>query len=182
MDIISRKAARDRGLKRFFTGTPCQEGHIAERYTSSGNCIGCTRSFGASGLFPGSVMVPARRMHPDDADAFYAWAEACDVARGYPVQPRPDQMVRSATAWELFIAHYLPRRFRGTCPPLDVLRGMAQQRGIVEEYATMAPLVDDWSEVVAESIEARLARLAAEDAAAAEAAAAESFRTRRDQE
>ena len=41
-DIISRKDARERGLKRYFTGRPCTQGHIGEGYTSSGRCVTCT--------------------------------------------------------------------------------------------------------------------------------------------
>jgi hypothetical protein len=40
-EIISRKAAHAAGLKRFYTGKPCIQGHLGERYTSSGNCIEC---------------------------------------------------------------------------------------------------------------------------------------------
>jgi hypothetical protein len=30
--IITRKAAKAAGLKKFFTGRPCIRGHLAERY------------------------------------------------------------------------------------------------------------------------------------------------------
>jgi hypothetical protein len=29
--IITHKEARERGLKRFFTGLPCKHGHVSER-------------------------------------------------------------------------------------------------------------------------------------------------------
>ena len=38
MEIISRKEARNRGLKRFFDGTACKNGFIDVRVTSSGVC------------------------------------------------------------------------------------------------------------------------------------------------
>lgn len=38
-----REAARMLGKTRYFTGRPCIHGHVAERYTSSGNCIECLR-------------------------------------------------------------------------------------------------------------------------------------------
>lgn len=41
-EIISRKVAHVAGAKRFYTGRPCNQGHLSERYTSSGNCIDCT--------------------------------------------------------------------------------------------------------------------------------------------
>ena len=41
MEIISRKEAMDRGLKRYFTGNPCKHGHVSERQTSKGVCVSC---------------------------------------------------------------------------------------------------------------------------------------------
>jgi hypothetical protein len=35
--------AKARGLKRYFTGTPCKHGHIAERFTSCRLCCECDR-------------------------------------------------------------------------------------------------------------------------------------------
>jgi 5-methylcytosine-specific restriction endonuclease McrA len=39
--IISRKEARERGLKRYFTGKPCKHGHLVQRYIGTGHCIAC---------------------------------------------------------------------------------------------------------------------------------------------
>lgn len=39
--VISRKEARARGLKRYFTGKSCKNGHIVERFISSYCCIQC---------------------------------------------------------------------------------------------------------------------------------------------
>lgn len=41
--VISRVEARASGLKRFFTGAPCQNGHSAERLVSNGFCVECRR-------------------------------------------------------------------------------------------------------------------------------------------
>lgn len=41
MEIISRKDAKEKGLKRYYTGNPCVNSHITERYTSSENCVQC---------------------------------------------------------------------------------------------------------------------------------------------
>lgn len=43
MDVISKKDAKAKGLKRYFTGEPCKHGHIAERYMS-GSCMECKDS------------------------------------------------------------------------------------------------------------------------------------------
>ena len=44
LHIISRKAAKQFGLKRYYTGKPCVKGHVEERLTSTGQCYGCLRS------------------------------------------------------------------------------------------------------------------------------------------
>jgi len=39
--LISRKEAIEKGLGRYFTGSPCKHGHICERYTKVKHCIKC---------------------------------------------------------------------------------------------------------------------------------------------
>lgn len=39
----TREEALALGLTRYFTGQPCKNGHIAERYESSGHCAECVR-------------------------------------------------------------------------------------------------------------------------------------------
>ena len=39
--IIQREEARDKGETRYFTGSPCKRGHIAERYVLNNGCIEC---------------------------------------------------------------------------------------------------------------------------------------------
>ena len=41
MQIITRKEAKEQGLKRYFTGKPCPHGHIAERKCRDGYCLAC---------------------------------------------------------------------------------------------------------------------------------------------
>jgi hypothetical protein len=41
--LVSKKEAREYGLKRYFTGKACKFGHIAERTTPSGACVECSR-------------------------------------------------------------------------------------------------------------------------------------------
>lgn len=41
MNIISRKEAKAKGLKQYFTGKPCSNGHIRKRATYNGACIRC---------------------------------------------------------------------------------------------------------------------------------------------
>lgn len=42
MEIITRKQAKEQGLKRYFTGKPCPRGHISERYML-GKCVACSK-------------------------------------------------------------------------------------------------------------------------------------------
>lgn len=39
--LIARDEAKLRGLKRYFTGTPCRNGHTAERKVDSWSCVDC---------------------------------------------------------------------------------------------------------------------------------------------
>ena len=41
IEIIDRKAARARGLSRYFTGLPCKSGHVAQRYVTDVSCVSC---------------------------------------------------------------------------------------------------------------------------------------------
>ena len=46
MDFISRKEAKERGLKRYFTGKPCKRGHVAERKINCSTCVECHKEQG----------------------------------------------------------------------------------------------------------------------------------------
>jgi 5-methylcytosine-specific restriction endonuclease McrA len=39
--VVSRKEAKSHGLKRYFTGIPCNYGHVCERYAHSTHCVEC---------------------------------------------------------------------------------------------------------------------------------------------
>jgi hypothetical protein len=39
--IITRAEAMAQGRKRYFSGRPCQAGHLAERYCSTHSCVAC---------------------------------------------------------------------------------------------------------------------------------------------
>ena len=41
MKIITRKQAAKRGFKKYFTGEPCNYGHVSERYVKSYKCVAC---------------------------------------------------------------------------------------------------------------------------------------------
>jgi hypothetical protein len=41
MKLVSRKEARELGLKRYYTGIPCKRGHVVERIVSTLACLEC---------------------------------------------------------------------------------------------------------------------------------------------
>lgn len=43
MDIISRKDAKEQGLKFYFTGKPCKKGHLTQRRVADSRCLTCER-------------------------------------------------------------------------------------------------------------------------------------------
>jgi len=46
--IINRKEAKQKGLKRYFTGKPCKYGHLAERFVSTSTCVTCSQEKAAA--------------------------------------------------------------------------------------------------------------------------------------
>ena len=46
LKTLTRKEAVEKKLKRYFTGKPCMRNHVAERYTSNGQCITCHTAIG----------------------------------------------------------------------------------------------------------------------------------------
>lgn len=47
LELISRQAAIDAGLKTYFTGKPCPHGHVAPRFVSSYGCTVCAKALTA---------------------------------------------------------------------------------------------------------------------------------------
>lgn len=41
MKLISRKSALESGKRYYYTGYPCVNGHVAQRYTNGHGCIEC---------------------------------------------------------------------------------------------------------------------------------------------
>lgn len=57
--IITRAQARHNGLGKYFTGVPCRNGHVAERYTQSGSCEDCIRQSRAIVISKPAEIIPA---------------------------------------------------------------------------------------------------------------------------
>jgi len=91
MDILTRPEARARGLKTYYTGKICRNGHDSYRYTQSGTCSQCIRDANGGGpVDPTSAakrdakaqLVQARfRLHDVDRETFAASAWAMAVMR-----------------------------------------------------------------------------------------------------
>lgn len=147
MEIITRNDAHLKGAKTFYTGKPCKNGHLSPRYVSTSGCLACLRSFSAQfrAEHPGTVAIPSQRVHPSALDEILQVIDFYNARHGLPRAIRPEDSARIATAWETFIQKFL-KQPRSRRPPLEALRAIAlRDWGIKEEYATMAPLVDDWS-------------------------------------
>jgi len=93
--LISRADAAANHQQRYFTGKSCKRGHVAQRFTVSGNCATCAAEF--QGKFrSGTRAVEAHRRavglvlmntwaHPDDWPVVEALADAMreDRERAY---------------------------------------------------------------------------------------------------
>jgi len=44
MDVIGRRDAANAGLKRYYTGKPCANGHLSYRYTTTAACYQCCKA------------------------------------------------------------------------------------------------------------------------------------------
>lgn len=84
--IISREAAYRQGLTRYYLGTPCRGGHIAERYVSNGACVDCLGrrfkrrqnafSHDLMPYVPTKLWLP-RSYTPEDIAALEAYMQRC---------------------------------------------------------------------------------------------------------
>jgi hypothetical protein len=63
MEIVTRKEAKDKELKRFNTGVPCPNNHESERYTVNNKCCECTkeRSKKHYNLYPENYKISAKK-------------------------------------------------------------------------------------------------------------------------
>ncbi len=52
LESMTRKEAISRGMKKYFTGKPCKNGHLAQRFVQSGTCEECIKNSHAMILLP----------------------------------------------------------------------------------------------------------------------------------
>ena len=61
--VMTRREAFDAGLKKYWTGKPCNRGHVALRNVRTGACCDCLRFYADArqddGLYSCTVRIPA---------------------------------------------------------------------------------------------------------------------------
>lgn len=142
--MISRNDAKTVGLKRFFTGRPCKNGHLAERFVSTGTCVECAKNAVQSHRLRFRSSLPwstlTAKLHPADHAAVMDYVDRLNMARGLPPTPRP--VTTGGTPWEVFCAPQLAKPAHARWPLADCRR-IAAQRGIPETYSPgVAPYVE----------------------------------------
>ena len=50
MDKISRQEAKNKGLKKYYTGVPCHKGHVSQRHVGNGDCVECRLEYQRSDI------------------------------------------------------------------------------------------------------------------------------------
>lgn len=94
MEIISRAAAKAAGLNRYYTGQPCKNGHNTYRYTTSGACYGCLKSYNSPAKLADTAEIMAAR-----AELAAAKSEA--VRMVHAAQAKLDAAIKAAKASEV---------------------------------------------------------------------------------
>lgn len=61
MDILTRPEAREKGLKTYYTGKTCRNGHDSYRYTQSGTCAQCVKAANNVAVDPVAIVRKAAK-------------------------------------------------------------------------------------------------------------------------
>lgn len=150
MTPISRHDAAVVGLARFFTGKPCKNDHLSERYVTTGACIACLREHSARYRVGGPIRaatVPSVRLatyvHPADAETVYKLIDYLNLKRGLPTAQRP--VSKEGTPWEVYVRSWLRRPVTNR-PSMADVRASAISRGIKpDDYSPGAQPFEDWT-------------------------------------
>lgn len=126
MEILSRKQAHSLGLRKYFSGVPCKQGHIAERYVTTNGCVACLGSYKKLPIGPSRELrpfAPALVYVPDDM-----LPQLQDALN--------DHLMRATMAWVESLGMMTPGRWVG----YDVvIKGVQQKRDVQERIANVAP-------------------------------------------
>lgn len=109
MDVnaISRKEALAKGLKHYFTGKPCRHGHVRNRLSSNGMCLGC-KSLHYRTSYPENKTKAAKR--------FKSWhSKNPNRRRGYSATRRALEK-QAKPLWLSDAQHQEIQKIYDTCP------------------------------------------------------------------
>lgn len=88
-EIVTRKQAKALGLTRYFSGSTCLRGHVAERWTQNGKCIACH--------YEDNPLLPKDRfMTPEEAK------EADKAAKRRHYLRNKEEFKRKAAQWKKY--------------------------------------------------------------------------------
>lgn len=84
MEILTKKQAEARKLHKYFTGRPCNKGHLTLRYSNTGACIACIATYARERREQAKrIWVRVELRHVDDAAVLHEFAAALNAAREY---------------------------------------------------------------------------------------------------
>lgn len=109
--VVSRKDAGAEGLDRYFTGKPCRNSHLAERYTESGTCVVC------------NVERKRKKCRPPVAMARIPRVKPAGPPKTTPPNPTPE-----AVALLRRLVEWLPAGSVGVWGPRFLARGWVESR------------------------------------------------------
>lgn len=128
METISRKDAHAKGLRKYFSGVPCKQGHIAERYVTTNGCVACLGSYKKLPIGPSRELrpfVPALVYVPDDM-----LPQLQDALN--------DHLMQATIAWVESLGMMTPGRWVG----YDlVVKGIQQKRDAQARTMNVAPVM-----------------------------------------
>jgi len=88
-EVMTKKQAKELGLKRYFSGKPCPRGHVADRYTSAG-CVICMAEWTAKWKkdFPEKHAALNRKNRHTPSGQDYHNKKTLEYAKKYPEKGR----------------------------------------------------------------------------------------------
>lgn len=120
-EIISRKEARARGLKRFFTGKPCKHGHISEGWTCGMSCIVCFRAQSLSHYYKNHESMKALMKAKRDRERRYQ-KTCCVICAKIFRQTVPGRRITCSTKCSAENKRCTDQRFRISKPRKKAVR------------------------------------------------------------
>lgn len=107
MQVVTRAQARERGATHYFTGVPCNHGHVARRYASNKRCVKCASAGHGDGLYTPRLKARAAgeqfyrgRACPSGHDGTrYATTGVCRTCASERAQARHSRLAHATPPW-----------------------------------------------------------------------------------